>query len=151
MGVPDNVDVPVVEAVDVCVGEVVTAGEAVTAGDGVAAGEVVADEVVAAGEIVTDDDVVAAGEIVAAGDPVFVEVEDPVCVPVLGGVWLADGDVVGDDDGEKYGAIRGSACSNATVLYDLVANAHVSAIPLLIVGSTRGSDSSARTVAVQSK
>ena len=94
-----------------------------------------------------------AGVVVTAGDPVeeLDAVDEGVVEDDAPNDKLADGDVVGDDDGEKYGAIRGSACSSVTVLYDLVASAHFSATPLLIVGSTRGSDSSARTVAVQSK
>ena len=102
-------------------------------------------------ETVEED--VTAGVDVTAGDPV--EELDAVDEGVADGDApndrVADGVVVADEEGEKYGAIRESASSNATVLYDLVANAQRNAIPLLIAGSMRGSASSARTVSVQSK
>ena len=90
---------------------------------------------------------------VNAGDPVGVpvSVEEGVADGDAPNDSVADGDVVADGEGEKYGAIRESACSSATVSSDPVASAHRSAVPLLIVGSMRGSASSARTVSVQSK
>lgn len=90
---------------------------------------------------------------VNAGDPVgeAVRVEEGVVEGEAPSDRVGEGEVVADDEGEKYGAIRGSACSSATVSSDPVASAHRSAVPLLIVGSMRGSASSVRTVAAQSK